>query len=48
MRLVDAGCAETATLYRLTDLGHSLHEPLAALDRRTASYWHQVEAARQH
>jgi DNA-binding HxlR family transcriptional regulator len=50
MRHVDAGRVETATLYRLTDLGHSLDETLAALDRRTASYyWHQVEeAARQY
>jgi DNA-binding HxlR family transcriptional regulator len=48
MRHVDAGRVESATLYRLTDLGHSLDEPLAALDRRTASYWHQVEAARQY
>jgi hypothetical protein len=39
---------ETATLYRLTDLGRSLDEPLAALDAWTASHWHQVEAARQH
>ena len=48
MRRVDAERVETATLYRLTDLGRSLDEPLAALDRWTASYWHQVEAARQH
>jgi hypothetical protein len=30
MRHVDAGRVETPTLYRLTDLGHSLDEPLAA------------------
>ena len=49
MRHVDAERVETAILYRLTDLGHSLDEPLAALDRRSASYyWHQVEAARQY
>jgi DNA-binding HxlR family transcriptional regulator len=48
MRHVDAERVETATLYRLTDLGRSLDEPLVALDRWTASYWHQVEAARQH
>jgi DNA-binding HxlR family transcriptional regulator len=48
MRHVDAGRVETATLYRLTDLGRSLDEPLAALDRWTASHWDQVEAARQH
>src|ERR1700722_19882577 len=48
MRHVDAGRVETAALYRLTDLGRSLDGPLAALDRWTASYWHEVEAARQH
>jgi DNA-binding HxlR family transcriptional regulator len=48
IRDLDAGRVETATLYRLTDLGRSLDEPLAALDRWTASYWHEVEAARQH
>jgi DNA-binding HxlR family transcriptional regulator len=47
MRHVDAERVETATLYRLTDLGRSLDEPLVALDRWTASYW-QVEAARQY
>jgi DNA-binding HxlR family transcriptional regulator len=47
MRHLDAGRVETATLYRLTDLGRSLEEPLAALDRWTASHWDQVEAARQ-
>src|ERR1700728_2211518 len=47
-RHVDAGRVETATLYRLTDLGRSLDGPLAALVRWTASYWHEVEAARQH
>ena len=48
MRHVDGGRVETATLYRLTELGRSLDEPLAALDRWTTSYWDQVEAARQH
>jgi DNA-binding HxlR family transcriptional regulator len=48
MRHVDARRIETATLYRLTDLGRSLDEPLAALDEWSASYWDQVEAARQH
>jgi DNA-binding HxlR family transcriptional regulator len=48
MRHLDAGRVETATLYRLTDLARSLDEPLAALDRWTASHWDQVEAARQH
>jgi hypothetical protein len=43
MRHVDAGRVETAILFRITDLGDSLDEPLAALERRTASYWHQVE-----
>jgi DNA-binding HxlR family transcriptional regulator len=48
MRHVDAKRVETATLYGLTDLGCSLDEPLAALDRWTASHWDQVEAAGQH
>jgi DNA-binding HxlR family transcriptional regulator len=48
MRHVDAERVVIATLYRLTDLGRSLDEPLAALDRWTASHWDQVEAARQH
>ena len=47
MRHVDAERVETAILYRLTDPDHSLDEPLAARERRNASYWHQVEAARQ-
>lgn len=34
-RHVDAGRVETATLYRLTDVGRSLDGPLAALDRWT-------------
>jgi DNA-binding HxlR family transcriptional regulator len=48
MRHVDAERVVIATLYRLTDLGRSLDEPLAALNRWTATNWHQVEAARQH
>jgi DNA-binding HxlR family transcriptional regulator len=48
MRHVDARRIETATLYRLTDLGRSLDEPLAALGEWSASHWDQVEAARQH
>ena len=47
LRHIDTGRVETTTLYRLTDLGRSLDEPLAALERWTASYWRQVEAARQ-
>jgi DNA-binding HxlR family transcriptional regulator len=47
-RHVDFGRVESAIFYRLTDLGRSLDEPLAALDRWTTSYWDQVEAARQH
>ncbi len=38
---------ETATLYCLTDLGHSLVEPLAALTRWVDANWQLVEAA-QH
>jgi DNA-binding HxlR family transcriptional regulator len=48
IRHVDTERVETATLYRLTDLGRSLDEPLAALDRWTFSYWNRVEAARLH
>jgi DNA-binding HxlR family transcriptional regulator len=47
MRHVDPRRVETATLYRLTDLGRSLDQPLGALDRWTAAHWHRVEAARQ-
>jgi DNA-binding HxlR family transcriptional regulator len=45
-RHVDPSRVETATLYRLTDLGGSLDEPLAVLGRWTETYWHQVELAR--
>jgi DNA-binding HxlR family transcriptional regulator len=48
MRHVDTERVVIATLYRLTDLGRSLDEPLAALNRWTASNWEQVEVARQH
>lgn len=46
-RLIDPGRVETATLYQLTDLGLSLGEPLAALDRWVERNWSEVEAARR-
>ncbi len=47
VRLVDPGRVETSTLYQLTDLGRSLDEPLAALERWVACNWSEVQAARQ-
>ena len=46
-RHVDPGRVETATLYLLTDLGESLDEPLAALDRWAEANWTEVEVARR-
>jgi DNA-binding HxlR family transcriptional regulator len=46
-RHLDAARVETATRYTLTDLGISIDEPLAALDRWADSHWHQVETARR-
>lgn len=45
-RHLDPERVETATLYQLTDLGRSLEEPLAALDRWVDANWAKVEAAR--
>jgi DNA-binding HxlR family transcriptional regulator len=47
VRRLDPGRVETATLYRLTDLGRSLDEPLVVLERWTEWNWQQVDAARQ-
>jgi len=47
VRSVDPGRVETATLYQLTDLGRSVDELLAALDRWAETHWIQVEAARR-
>jgi DNA-binding HxlR family transcriptional regulator len=37
----------TANLYALTDLGRSLEEPLAAVERWVDAHWHQVESAQR-
>lgn len=47
-RHLDPGRIETATLYELTDLGHSLDGPLAAIAEWTEGNWRSVETARQH
>jgi DNA-binding HxlR family transcriptional regulator len=47
VRYLDARRVDTATLYKLTDLGRSLDEPLAALGRWSETNWLHVEAARQ-
>jgi DNA-binding HxlR family transcriptional regulator len=47
-RQVDPERVETATLYQLTDLGRSLHEPLSALTLWVDGHWQSVEAAQQH
>lgn len=47
-RDLDPGRVDTATLYKLTDLGRSLEEPLAALDRWVGANWSRVEASRRH
>jgi DNA-binding HxlR family transcriptional regulator len=46
-RLLDPRRVDTATLYQLTDLGRSLAEPLATLERWRQTNWFNVEAARR-
>jgi DNA-binding HxlR family transcriptional regulator len=46
-RDVDRHRVKTATLYQLTDLAHSLDEPLAALADWANRNWDEVEAARR-
>jgi DNA-binding HxlR family transcriptional regulator len=46
-RHLDPGRVDTATLYQLTELGRSLAEPLAALERWSETNWPHVEAARR-
>jgi DNA-binding HxlR family transcriptional regulator len=46
-RHLDPRRIETATLYDLTELGRSLAEPLAAIERWVDEHWPQVEFARQ-
>ena len=48
VRHLDPGRVETATLYQLTALAHSLAEPLAVLERSVDSNWPKVETSRQH
>ena len=47
VRHLDPGRVDTATLYQLTDLGRSLSEPLAAIERWVDGNWSEVEAARR-
>jgi DNA-binding HxlR family transcriptional regulator len=47
-RHLDSNRVETATVYELTDLGRSLEEPLAALERWMDGHWARVDAARRH
>jgi DNA-binding HxlR family transcriptional regulator len=46
-RHLDATHIDTATLYRLTELGQSLEEPLTAVSRWTEVNWILVEDARR-
>jgi DNA-binding HxlR family transcriptional regulator len=46
-RHLDPGRVETATLYELTELGRSLAEPLAALERWVDANWPEIEEARR-
>jgi DNA-binding HxlR family transcriptional regulator len=46
-RHLDPSRVDTATLYQLTDLGRSLNDPLAALDRWAENNWPRVEQARR-
>jgi DNA-binding HxlR family transcriptional regulator len=47
VRHVDSNRIGTATLYELTELGRSLDEPLAVLERWVDGKWPRVEAARR-
>ena len=46
-RHLDAEHIETATLYKLTDLGRSLDNPPAVFDHWVNAHWERVEAARE-
>ena len=46
-RLLDPSRVETATLYELTELGRSLDEPLAVLQRWVDANWPHVDVARR-
>lgn len=45
-RYLDPGRVETTTLYQLTELGRSPHEPATALARWVGPNWAEVEVAR--
>jgi DNA-binding HxlR family transcriptional regulator len=46
LRELDPDRIETAMIYELTDLGRSLNESLATLERWAVRNWSQVESAR--
>jgi DNA-binding HxlR family transcriptional regulator len=46
-RRLDPGRVETATLYQLTELGRSLHEPLGVIERWANANWPEIEEARR-
>jgi DNA-binding HxlR family transcriptional regulator len=46
-RHLDSGRVDTATIYQLTDLGRSLDQPLAALERWVDANWPEIEEARR-
>jgi DNA-binding HxlR family transcriptional regulator len=46
-RHLDPGRVDTATLYQLTDLGRSLHNPLSALGLWVEENWSQIDEARR-
>ena len=46
-RQIDPSRLDTATLYRLTELGRSLEEPLAVLEQWAKVNWHEVEVRRR-
>jgi DNA-binding HxlR family transcriptional regulator len=47
IRHLDSERTDTRTLYELTNLGRSLSEPLAIIERWVGTNWHLVEAARR-
>ena len=47
-RYLDPARVETATLYRLTDLGKSLDRPLAAIEQWVDANWDLVEESRRN
>jgi len=47
VRHLDPGRVDTATLYQLTELGRSLGEPLAVLERWVDANWPEIEEARR-